>query len=111
MAPRWFSIRSASPMLRTLLLIVAVLLIAAGLLVAVLGGGFRALGALLFGIVLLLGIVFERWRYRAEPPPDARWQKSSERFTDPHTGQVIDVFYDPQSGERHYVDGEGRPYR
>jgi len=98
-------------MMRALLLIVAVLLIAAGVLVAALGGGLRACGALLFGVVLLLGVVFERWRYRSEPRPDARWQKSSERFTDPHTGQVVDVFYDPQSGERHYVDTDGRPYR
>jgi membrane protein implicated in regulation of membrane protease activity len=97
-------------MLRAALLVLAGLCIAAGLLVSVLGGGAHGLGALIFGLLLLLGILFERWRYRTASRPDARWQKTGERFTDPHTGHVVDVLYDPQSGERRYVDTDGRPY-
>ena|SRR5215831_10531158 len=97
--------------MRTALLIIACLLVAAGVLVWTLGGGGSGLGALFAGLVLLLGIVFERWRYRNEPPPDnARWQKTSERFTDTQTGRVVEVFYDPQSGERRYVEADGKPW-
>jgi len=96
--------------LRAVLLVIAGLCIAAGVLVGLLGGGHHGLPALLFGLALLLGIVFERWRYRTASRPDARWQKTSERFTDPHTGQLVEVFYDPQSGERLYVDTDGRTY-
>ena len=35
--------------------------------------------------------------------PGAGWQKTGERFVDPDTGKVVDVFYDPRSGERQYV--------
>jgi len=98
-------------MLRGALLIIACLLIAAGVLVFALGGGAAGFGALLAGLVLLLGILFERWRYRNEPPPaNARWQKTSERFTDPQSGRVVEVLYDPQSGERRYVEADGTPW-
>jgi len=96
--------------LRGALMLLAAACIAAGVLVWALGGGGHGLGALIFGVVLLFGIVFERWRYRTESRPDAHWQKTSERFTDPQTGRVVEVLYDPQSGERRYVEADGRAY-
>jgi membrane protein implicated in regulation of membrane protease activity len=97
-------------MLRAALLVIAAALIAAGLLVFALGGGAHGFGALILGLVLLVGILFERWRYRTVPPPDVRWQSTGERFTDPQSGRVVEVLYDPKSGERHYVEADGRPY-
>jgi hypothetical protein len=61
--------------------------------------------ALGLGIVILLGTLFERWRYRRyERVPGAAWQATGERFLDPTTGKDIEVFYDPVSGERRYVE-------
>jgi hypothetical protein len=55
------------------------------------------------GAVIILGTVFERWRYRNAPPPDARWERTGERFQDPATGETVAVEYDSASGERRYV--------
>lgn len=63
--------------------------------------GAQALGV---GGFLALGIVFERWRYKKSEPPDARWQPTGERFTDPASGKDMEVLYDPASGERRYVE-------
>jgi hypothetical protein len=38
--------------------------------------------------------------------PGAGWVKTAERFIDPDTGQPVDVFYNPASGERQYVSQE-----
>jgi hypothetical protein len=91
-------------------MLIAAACIAAGILVWALGGGGHGLGALFFGLVLLLGILFERWRYRSAPRSGASWQKTGERFSDPQTGRVVEVFYDPQSGERRYLEADGTPY-
>ena len=54
--------------------------------------------------VIVIGILFER-RYRNDSrSPDGRWQPTGERFSDPTTGKDVEVFYDPQSGERRYVE-------
>jgi hypothetical protein len=31
-----------------------------------------------------------------------QWQPTGERFNDPTTGQVVEVYYNPQTGERDY---------
>jgi hypothetical protein len=77
--------------------------------IALIGCGVRTPGwqLLAFGLVVLLGTLFERWRYRrvSERPerPDGEWQRTSERFLDPSTGQPVDVLFNPQTGERRYV--------
>lgn len=68
--------------------------------------GLRAAGfyLLAMGTVILAAILFERWRYRASSahaPPG--WQRTDERFEDPESGKTLTVYYDPASGERHYV--------
>ena len=52
------------------------------------------------GILLLLGTVFERVRYRAieKRPLEPEWQRTAERFRDPLTKEAIEVFF--QSGDR-----------
>ena len=61
---------------------------------------------LVLGMLMIAGIVFERWRYRKvedTPPAGPQWQKTGERFVDPETGLTMQVYYDPASGERRYV--------
>ncbi len=59
---------------------------------------------LIWGTVLVIVVLFERWRYRRnEHDHDRQWQPTGERFEDPETGQTTEVHYDPVSGERRYV--------
>jgi hypothetical protein len=92
-------------MLRKAVLAFATLLSGSGvylLLKGITGPGVQALGV---GIVIILGTLFERWRYtHNDPRLDARWQSTGERFADPVTGKNVEVFYDPASGERRYVE-------
>lgn len=62
----------------------------------------RGMELLALGVLGILGTVFERWRYRKRLPPQAPWQPTGERFEDPATGELIEVLYDPISGERRY---------
>lgn len=94
-------------LLRSVLLVVASAMVLAGvgLLIAVPKGPGVAL--LVFGMVLLLGTVFERWRYRPPAAPaGAQWQRTGERFEDPKTGRIVEVLYDPRSGQRRYAGAD-----
>ncbi|MBI1179922.1 MAG: hypothetical protein GC201_05140 [Alphaproteobacteria bacterium] len=57
------------------------------------------------GIVLLLGSLYERIHYKrlagASPGPD--WEATAERFVDPETGKLVQVYLKPRTGERTYV--------
>jgi len=94
--------------LRTLLLAFAGVLGLTGatlLICGVPGPGAYALG---LGGLIVLGTVFERWRYRPnDTRPGAGWEPTGERFEDPQTGKTLRVFYHPQSGERRYVSDPG----
>jgi 4-amino-4-deoxy-L-arabinose transferase-like glycosyltransferase len=56
-------------------------------------------------VILFLVLVFERFRYKAIDPsaPGPGFEASGERFIDPESGQPVDVWYNPDSGERRYV--------
>jgi hypothetical protein len=57
------------------------------------------------GAVLAGSIVLERKGYR--PRVDqarGRWQRTGERFVDPSSGRLVEVHYNPDTGERDYVD-------
>jgi hypothetical protein len=92
-------------MLRKAVLAFATLVAGIGiylLLKGITGPGVQALGV---GMVIILGTLFERWRYsHNDRRLDTRWQATGERFADPITGKDVEVFYDPVSGERHYVE-------
>lgn len=69
-------------------------------------GGVHTPGwqAFAFGAVVLIGTLFERWRYsKIEGPPAGPWQRTQERFIDPTTGEAVEVMFDPTTGERRYV--------
>ena len=84
----------------------------------ILGGFWLIVG----GIVLIVGVIIERSRYRSQaaeltkaPPgpgggetsrPEPRFQRTEEIFIDPTTNLRMRVFHDPQTGERRYVTEE-----
>ena len=94
-------------MLRTAVIVVAAILTCVG--IGLIAGGVHAPGwqALILGVIVLIGTLFERWRYRRiEPPTNGQWQRTDEQFFDPSTGDAVEVMFDPQTGERRYVAGE-----
>ena len=96
-------------MLRAVVIAVAAILTCAG--IALIASGVRMPGwqLLAVGLVVLLGTLFERWRYRrVGEPPDGQWQSTGERFLDPSTGQPVEVLFNPRTGERRYVAGSSR---
>lgn len=92
-------------MLRRVLIVlgVAALLLA---LISLLAHAYAAsLYLLITGLVLTAGIMFERWRYAGTSKHgNGRWQKTDESFKDPVSGHSVEVYYNPQTGERHYED-------
>jgi len=57
-------------------------------------------------LVVLIWALFRNGGYKRTPldaPPGPDWQKSDERFVDPSSGEVLDVWFQPKSGERAYV--------
>jgi hypothetical protein len=90
--------------LRRAVLGLGVLAILLGLLLLGLGmglaGGFQLV---LLGAIVVLGVALEARRYRGRVGP-GRWQATTERFVDPSTGRLMEVQFDPATGERRYVD-------
>ena len=89
-------------------------LIAIGLVGLVTAVGLVLAGQLEPGIRILIGsgvftvgVAFERWRYeRSLTSPEGRWLPTGERFRDPTTYRLIDVYYNPDTGERDYRTAE-----
>jgi hypothetical protein len=92
--------------LRTFVLIFGCALTALGAFLCLKGGiAFGGVPPLVAGVVILLGTVFERWRYNnREASGGGNWQATGERFVDPESGKEVEVLYDPDSGERKYRD-------
>jgi hypothetical protein len=77
-------------------------------------GGALALGygvpglplwLMIVGGTITAGTLLEQVLYKPllRDRPGAGWQKTAETFIDPDSGKLVDVFYDPKSGERRYV--------
>jgi len=97
-------------MLRTIVLALGFIAIAAGALLVMAGTRGAGIYLMCLGVVTILGTAFERWRYRNAAPAGARWEQTGERFEDPATGETMEVHYDRASGERRYVRlGESAP--
>lgn len=94
-------------MLRAIVITVAAILMCVG--IALLAFGVRMPGwqLLVIGLLVLVGTLFERWRYRGViERPAGEWQKTTERFLDPATGEPIEVLFNPHTGERRYIRGD-----
>ena len=91
-------------MLRAAVLVFACLAIAIGAGLCAKGAAaFGGIQTLAGGAILLVGTLFERWRYKNRNASATRnWQVTGERFVDPETGRNVEVLYDPDSGERRY---------
>jgi hypothetical protein len=93
--------------LRTVVIAAAAILTCVG--IGLIACGVRAPGwqALAIGVIVLIGTLFERWRYRhIEESPTDHWQRTGEQFIDPSTGDPVEVMFDPRTGERRYVPGK-----
>jgi hypothetical protein len=96
-------------MLRTAVIAVAAILTCIG--IGLIACGVHAPGwqVLVLGVIVLIGTLFERWRYRhIEEQSNGHWQRTDEKFIDPSTGDAIEVMFDPSTGERRYVAGKSR---
>jgi hypothetical protein len=96
-------------MLRNAVLGFAILVLAAGVLLLVVQPA-NAFPLLVFGSLLTLGTMFERWRYKpTETRQSARGSATGERFIDPVSGALMEVWYDAATGERSYVKVSDKP--
>jgi hypothetical protein len=96
-------------MLRTAVLIVGCLVLALGAYLCTKGVAFGGVQTVIVGAVIVLAMLFERWRYHnRNASVDGDWQPTGERFVDPGTGKNVEVLYNPQSGERRYRELGGR---
>ncbi len=61
---------------------------------------------------LLIWALFRRGGYKRRPldaPPGPDWRPTGERFVDPTSGETLDVWQSPASGERAYLRGRPSP--
>jgi len=59
------------------------------------------------GLIIAGGILFERSSYRSNADrTQGTWQPTGERFNDPTSGQIVEVYYNPQTGERDYRESD-----
>ncbi|MGH8291523.1 MAG: hypothetical protein ACREV7_21475 [Steroidobacteraceae bacterium] len=76
--------------------------------IAMLAGAalFAILWLFAIGLVLTVGVLFERTHYKLLSPkaPGSDWDATSERFFDPTSGRMVRVYTKPITGERWYVD-------
>jgi hypothetical protein len=57
-------------------------------------------------VLILIWLLFRSGGYKRRPlesPPGPGWERTTERFVDPKTGEILDVWFCPTSGERAYV--------
>jgi len=81
------------------------LAVAGAVALALFGCGPAAIGLAGWALVLVVGLLIERWRYKplTERAPGPDWTATDERFVDPETGKVVTVYFHAASGERRYV--------
>ncbi|HEX3951031.1 MAG TPA: hypothetical protein VHW95_14340 [Steroidobacteraceae bacterium] len=96
-------------MLRVIVIAVGAILTCAGAVLIACGVHAPGWQALAIGVIVLIGTLFERWRYRRiEKPLKGNWERTEEQFIDPSSGQPVEVMFDPRTGERRYVAGRPR---
>lgn len=60
----------------------------------------------MLALLVLIWFVFRRGGYKRRPldaPPGPDWQPTQERFVDPGSGELLEVWFQPRSGQRAYV--------
>jgi hypothetical protein len=93
--------------LRIILVVYALASIVGALfLIIELSNFLYALYLLISAAVAIAGSVFESKRYKPESNQEEGWQKTGERFVDDSSGKLMEVYYNPKTGERSYREVE-----
>jgi hypothetical protein len=97
-------------MLRAAAVIYGIVLLAgAGLLIYVHAGLVLAGYLIVNGLLITGSILLERSGYQPRlNRAQGSWQPTGERFIDPESKHVIEVRFNPETGERDYVDIESK---
>jgi hypothetical protein len=93
-----------SPNARVLILALGALLLFGGTLLTVLTGG-GGIGMMIVGALVIVSLGLEQRYGRPGTPPrldHSDWQLTNEKFVDHETGQPLEVWMDPLTGERRY---------
>ena len=99
-------------MLRNIVLVLGGTLIATALIAGLTGAWGFAAFCLVWGAILVFGIVYERVAYKTivDKVPDGKgWTRTAERFVDPKSGRTVTVYVKPLTGERAYVAEQIEP--
>ena len=89
-------------MLKKLVVAAGVVLLAAGGVAAAAHAYGPALYLFVTGGAYSVGVLLERWRYSPPPPRIGNWHTTGERFLDPTSGKMVEVYFNRETGERHY---------
>jgi hypothetical protein len=63
----------------------------------------------IFLALILIWFLVRQGGYKRHPlnaPPGRDWTLTAERFHDPQSGEMLEVWYCPRTGERAYVRGQ-----
>ncbi|HVX82537.1 MAG: hypothetical protein ACTHOR_13345 [Devosia sp.] len=92
-------------MLRNAVLVLSAACLAGGVIALVYGAVPAGLMFVLWGVLGLVGTLYERLRYKPleSGPPLGNWEETSEKFVDGETGKTVTVYVERRTGERKYV--------
>ena len=93
-------------MLRSFVLAVGIVLLVIGLAALISAKPSVAIACLVWGGLIVIGILFERRIYKRianTPPTGPGWTRTDERFVDEKSGKTITVYVKAATGERAYV--------
>jgi hypothetical protein len=92
-------------MLRSSVIALGALCFLGGLVAIFTGFCPPAYVAIFWGVLILLGTVWERVIYKPLEValPGAGWVGTDERFIDDETGAPVRVYVEPATGERRYI--------
>lgn len=88
--------------LRGALLGLGALAFVLGVIVLLSGAASPGIYLVVIGLVLAGGVLVERSRYRPRASRPHALRPTGERFVDPASGVLTDVWEDPETGEREY---------
>ncbi len=93
-----------SPNARLLIFVLGALAVAGGTVMTMMTG-FGGIGLLAIGAIMIASLALEGRYGRPGAPtrvPPHAWERTSERFVDDETGELLEVWIDPLTGERRY---------
>ena len=88
---------------RLAIFVLGALALFGGTLLTITAGG--GIGLMVIGALLITSLALEGRYGRPGAPTDVpphAWERTSERFIDDETGQLLEVWVDPLTGERRY---------